>query len=111
MRGKILNFAGFWTFQLIWVFTVSLPVILLNSPNVSRVAYGGGRPAFGSATDILGVIFWVIGFTVEALGDQQKFMWKSAKPPKTAVNDKGVWGWTRHPNYFGACGSLWYALS
>jgi len=101
MRSKILSFLGFWVFQLVWAFTVSLPVTFINSPNVSAPEKGGGNADFGSATDILGIIFWAIGFGIEAIGDQQKFNWKSTKPPKSAINDHGLWGYTRHPNYFG----------
>lgn len=35
--------------QLFWVWTVSLPLTILNSPNVSDPSLGGGNPSFGSA--------------------------------------------------------------
>lgn len=35
-RDKFFSFLGFWIFQMIWVWSVSLPVTLLNSPNVSQ---------------------------------------------------------------------------
>lgn len=72
MRSHFFRFAGFWVFQIIWVFVVSLPVLLLNSPIVSDPARGGANPSFGYVTDILGVILWAIGFVFEAVGDVQK---------------------------------------
>ena len=72
MRSHFFKFAGFWTFQIIWVFVVSLPVILVNSPIVSDPALGGSNPDFVHTSDILGVILWGIGFFWEAVGDIQK---------------------------------------
>lgn len=43
MRSKPLSFLGFWTFQLIWVWTITMPVTVLNSPNSGDPAQGGGN--------------------------------------------------------------------
>ena len=86
---------------MLWAWTVSMPVTFINSPAVSAPELGGGNADFGSATDIIGIIFFVIGFLSEAIGDVQKYRFKSNKPPKGKVNDKGLWGYSRHPNYFG----------
>ncbi|KAK4702709.1 hypothetical protein P7C70_g3520, partial [Phenoliferia sp. Uapishka_3] len=109
MRSKFFSFMGFWAFQLFWVWTVSLPLTILNSPNVSDPSLGGGNPAFGSSRDIVGIIMWAIGFASEAISDQQKYMYKSSKPPKGAINDRGVWHFTRHPNFFGEI-FLWWGM-
>lgn len=34
---------------------------------------------------------FILGFALEVVGDQQKYLWKSAKPAKGEINDKGVW--------------------
>lgn len=110
LRGKFLNFAGFWAAQAVWVFTVSIPVVVLNSPAVSRNVdgYGGYRPAFGTGCDIAGVILWFIGFTCEALADAQKYRHKQVlKPPKGAICDTGIWYFSRRPNYFGEIIHWW----
>ncbi|KAM0748107.1 DUF1295-domain-containing protein [Meredithblackwellia eburnea MCA 4105] len=109
MRSKFFSFMGFWAFQLFWVWTVSLPLTILNSPQVSDPASGGGQPRFGSARDIAGIILWALGFAIEAVGDQQKYLFKSGKPPKGAIMDKGVWKYTRHPNFFGEI-VLWWGI-
>lgn len=72
MRHHFFKFLGFWIFQIFWVWTVSLPVTILNSPNVSYVPEGGETSNFNCATDIIGVILYVIGLVVEAVADIQK---------------------------------------
>jgi len=72
MRNHFFKFLGFWVFQMLWVWTVTMPVTILNSPNVSYGPYGGGSSKFGAATDIIGVIFWAVGFGIEAVADVQK---------------------------------------
>jgi len=82
---------------MLWVWTVSLPVTILNSPNVLRYR----QPSFGSGSDIAGVIFWTIGFFMEAISDIQKYRFKMFHKEPNAVCDKGFFGWSRHPNYMG----------
>src|ERR1700753_2091468 len=43
-REKFFSFLGFWVAQMVWVWTVSLPVTILNSPNVTKFR----QPAFGT---------------------------------------------------------------
>ena len=96
-RDKFFSFLGFWVFQMIWVWTVSLPVTVLNSPNVTKYR----QPNFGTGRDIAGVILFVIGFLMESVSDIQKYMFRSKPENKGKVCDVGLFVWTRHPNYFG----------
>lgn len=95
-RDKFFPFLGFWIFQMIWVWTVSLPVTILNSPNVTAYPFVG----FGTGRDVVGIIGFVVGFVMESVGDVQKFQFRQ-RADKSAVCDKGFWAWSRHPNYFG----------
>lgn len=76
MRGNFLSFAGFWFFQFIWIWTVSLPTTILNSPAVSQPSEGGGDVSFGTSKDIAGIILWGLGFLCEALSDIQKVSYR-----------------------------------
>ncbi|KAK3178957.1 hypothetical protein OEA41_001095 [Lepraria neglecta] len=96
-RDKFFSFLGFWVFQMIWVWTVSLPVTVLNSPNVTKYR----QPNFGTGRDIAGVILFVIGFLMESVSDIQKYIFRSKPENKGKVCDVGLFVWTRHPNYFG----------
>jgi len=96
-RDKFFRFLGFWIFQMIWVWTCSLPVVILNSPAVRQFSDQG---AFGSGLDIAGVVIFVVGFLMESVSDIQRYLFR-AKGDKSAVCDSGLFYVSRHPNYFG----------
>ncbi|KAF2013515.1 oxidoreductase-like protein [Aaosphaeria arxii CBS 175.79] len=96
-RDKFWSFLGFWVFQMIWVWVVSLPVTLLNSPNVTQY----GQPSFGTGRDIAGVVLYSIGLLMESVSDIQKYRFRSAHGSDGAVCSVGLFAWSRHPNYFG----------
>jgi len=53
------------------VWTVSLPVVVLNSPAVSDPA-SKSNPAFGTARDVVGIVLWAVGLAIETVSDAQK---------------------------------------
>ena len=57
----------------------------------------------------IGVAVWLVGFGFESVGDYQLTRFKADPGNKGAVMDRGLWRYTRHPNYFGdAC--VWWGL-
>jgi steroid 5-alpha reductase family enzyme len=96
-RDKFFSFLGFWVAQMVWVWAVSLPVTILNSPNVTKY----GQPKFGTGRDIAGVIMFSIGLIMESVSDVQKYLFRSKHKDSGTVCDVGFFKWTRHPNYFG----------
>ncbi|KAL7620833.1 hypothetical protein AAE478_009831 [Parahypoxylon ruwenzoriense] len=98
-RDRFFPFLGFWVFQMLWVWTVSLPVTILNSPAVRQ--YAARIPAFGTGRDIAGVVLFGIGFVMETVSDAQKFAFRSRNPDGAAICDIGFFYFSRHPNYFG----------
>lgn len=46
---------------------------------------------------------------IEALADHQLHQYRKSAPPPERILDTGLWGWSRHPNYFGEI-SLWWGL-
>jgi steroid 5-alpha reductase family enzyme len=83
---------------LMWI--VSLPVQLgqvEESPDVGVLAW-------------LGVAVWAIGLFFEAVGDAQLAQFKGDPANDGLVMDRGLWKYTRHPNYFGdAC--VWWGIA
>jgi steroid 5-alpha reductase family enzyme len=67
-----------------------------------------GDGALG-ATDIAGAVLWVVGFYFEAVGDWQLARFKADHANRGRVMDRGLWGLTRHPNYFGEF-CMWWGL-
>jgi steroid 5-alpha reductase family enzyme len=66
-------------------------------------------PLFGSITgmkpfglvDVLGCLLFLIGFFFESVGDFQLAFFKAKAENTGKVMDRGLWRYTRHPNYFG----------
>ena len=57
---------------------------------------------------VVGVAVWVVGVLFETVGDAQLKAYKR-DPDRGPVMDRGLWAWTRHPNYFGdAC--VWWGI-
>ena len=59
--------------------------------------------------DIAAVSLWCIGFLFEAVGDWQLARFKADPANKGRVMDRGLWRYSRHPNYFGNC-CLWWGF-
>jgi steroid 5-alpha reductase family enzyme len=58
---------------------------------------------------IAGVLLWVVGVLFEAVGDHQLRRFKADSANKGRIMDRGLWSWTRHPNYFGDA-AVWWGL-
>jgi len=57
--------------------------------------------------DIAGAALAVFGIVFEAIGDQQMARFKADPANQGQVMDRGLWRYTRHPNYFGECCTWW----
>jgi len=59
--------------------------------------------------DRAGVALWTCGFVVEAVADWQLARFRADPGNAHAVLRRGLWRFTRHPNYFGDC-CVWWGL-
>jgi len=50
---------------------------------------------------LLGLILWGCGLFFEAVGDFQLARFKADPENRGRVMNRGLWRYTRHPNYFG----------
>lgn len=48
-----------------------------------------------------GIAVWAVGVVFETVGDAQLARFKKDPANAGLVMDRGLWAWTRHPNYFG----------
>ncbi len=77
---------------------VSLPVQV-------AVHHGGEMGVIGW----LGVAVWAVGLFFETVGDVQMASFRNDPSNKGTVMDRGLWRYTRHPNYFGdSC--VWWGI-
>jgi len=77
---------------------VSIPVqvaFLLERPSVWLVWIGGA--------------IWLIGLSFESIGDAQLAAFKRDPANKGKLMNRGLWRYTRHPNYFGDS-AVWWGL-
>ncbi len=62
------------------------------------------------ALDLVGAAIAAFGIAFESIGDAQMSCFKADKASRGRVMDRGLWRFTRHPNYFGeAC--VWWGLA
>jgi steroid 5-alpha reductase family enzyme len=69
----------------------------------------GPTPSALLPVTILGCAVWLLGVSFEALGDRQLKAFKADPANKGKIMDRGLWSWTRHPNYFGDA-TVWWGL-
>ncbi len=91
------------------VFGLQAFLTLFISFPLQLSAVTGPTPKPLLAVTGVGVAVWLVGLVFEALGDRQLRVFKSDPANRGAIMDRGLWAWTRHPNYFGdAC--VWWGL-
>ncbi len=80
---------------------------LISVPLLAATALDGG--ALG-VLDVLAVAVWTVGFVFEAGGDAQLARFLADPANRGKVMDRGLWAYTRHPNYFGDTVVWWSYL-
>ncbi|MBO1332283.1 DUF1295 domain-containing protein [Streptomyces sp. VRA16 Mangrove soil] len=58
---------------------------------------------------VAGTALWAVGLAFEAVGDAQLARFKGDPANRGRIMDRGLWSWTRHPNYFGDF-CVWWGL-
>ncbi|MFJ2769147.1 DUF1295 domain-containing protein [Streptomyces sp. NPDC087300] len=58
---------------------------------------------------IAGGALWLTGLVFESVGDRQLALFKADPGNRGKIMDRGLWSWTRHPNYFGDF-CVWWGL-
>jgi steroid 5-alpha reductase family enzyme len=96
----IKSFLYVFMLQGVLLLMISYPLIMVNVFPQTEIGL----------IDIFGIIVWLIGFLFETISDNQ--LWNFIhfeKKNKEEVMTKGLWRFSRHPNYFGES-LLWWGI-
>lgn len=101
-RGESFVFSSLWIvfgLQAVILWIVSLPLQIGIREAVPR----------WHALHLLGILLWLFGFLFETIGDYQLARFLADPASQGRVMNRGLWRYTRHPNYFGDF-LVWWGL-
>jgi len=98
---------NFWRFSIAW--TVQGLWVLITAGAAIAAITSSQKADFGWF-GALGLLLWLIGFSMEAVADNQKRIFKQQKNTHQEFIQTGLWARSRHPNYFGEI-LLWIGVS
>ena len=90
-----------WTLQGMWVSICTMCAITAISSSQGIIA---------NALFYLGLAFFIVGFAIEVVSDQQKSAFRALPENKEKFITSGLWSKSQHPNYFGEI-LLWSAIA
>lgn len=101
LKPDFLRFLMTWTLQGLWVFlTLACGLAAMTTRSTEPLGWAA----------VLGTALWAIGFTIEAVADHQKRVFKKHPSNQGRFITTGLWAWSRHPNYFGEI-LLWIGIA
>jgi steroid 5-alpha reductase family enzyme len=99
---------NFWWVSLFTVFGLQGMLLWI----ISLVVQAGQiapEPAGLGWMDGAGLMIWAVGFVFEAVSDFQLYRFKADPDNRGKVMDRGLWAFSRHPNYFGEA-LVWWGI-
>ena len=104
MLGKATGSKNLYALRMIYLLQAAI-LWLATVP----VQAGMAERAPAGALAIAGAVLFAVGFFFESVGDWQLYRFKADPANKGQVMDRGLWHYTRHPNYFGDF-CMWWGL-
>jgi steroid 5-alpha reductase family enzyme len=98
----------FWWISLFTVFLLQAAILWFVSLPL-QVAQATDESTPLGIADAIGVALWLLGFCFELVGDGQLARFRADPANAGRVLDRGLWRYTRHPNYFGDF-CVWWGL-
>lgn len=98
----------FWWISFFTVFVLQGAIMFVVGIPL-MIGAQGLEPKRLGAFAIAGVVVWLIGLLFESVGDAQLRRFVSDPANKGKVMDRGLWRYTRHPNYFGNA-LIWWGI-
>jgi steroid 5-alpha reductase family enzyme len=101
LKPSLIRFLNVWTIQGLWVtFTMAAALVAITTST---------RKALDIFA-IIGLLVWVLGFSIEVAADVQKSRFSANPQNKGKFIQSGLWSRSRHPNYFGEI-VLWVGVA
>lgn len=91
----------FWLVSLFTVFLLQGAIMWVVAFPLLLIGHGSLLGGPWVAALVAGIALWGVGLVFEAMGDAQLARFKADPANKGRVMDRGLWRYTRHPNYFG----------
>ena len=98
---------NFWRFSIAW--TVQGLWVLITAGAAIAAITSSQKADFGWL-GVLGLLLWLVGFSMEAMADNQKRVFRQKKNTRKEFIQTGLWARSRHPNYFGEI-LLWIGVA
>jgi steroid 5-alpha reductase family enzyme len=101
---------GYWGGRFPWVSLVTVFALqgvlmwIVSLPVQVVMAIPGARLG---ALDALGLAVWALGLCFQPVGAWQLARFRADPANRGRVMDRGLWRYTRHPNYFGDACAWW----
>jgi steroid 5-alpha reductase family enzyme len=99
--------SGFWWISLFTVFGLQGVLMWIVSLPIQLTLAAPGGPL--GVVDAVGIAIYAFGLLFESIGDWQLARFRAEPQNAGRVLDRGLWRYTRHPNYFGDF-CVWWGL-
>ncbi len=98
-RFVIYSFLYVFMMQGILILIVAFPIVIVNTLGTGEIGLLEGA----------GIGIFLFGILFETAADLQLFRFRKDSANKGKIMDRGLWRYSRHPNYFGEV-ALWWGI-
>ena len=95
---RLRSYLQIFILQGVIIYLVALPALVLSYESV-----------YWMPLLVIGLLVWLKGFGFEALGDWQLDRFLTEPESRGKLMTRGLWKYTRHPNYFGES-LMWWGI-
>lgn len=98
---------AYWPGSLVGIHLVPTAIVFVSALPLWPALTRAGRPV--GPLDLAALAVTAAGIVLEAVADRQLHRFLRSGPPPGALLDRGLWSWSRHPNYLGEL-LFWWGL-
>lgn len=95
----------YWPVSLVGLHLMPTVMVFLGCLSLWPALVVGTAPL--SWLDGVAALVCTIAIGCQAVADRQLHEFRRSSPPPGAILDRGLWSWSRHPNYFGEITQWW----